>query len=160
MRMFVTLIATLILAGMMGLWLPFWSLALSAMVVGFVVHPGAWSAFLAGLLAGMLLWGGLAYGAGAANAGILSARVGALFGNLIEDPAKIGVDFLLPIYFLSLVMGFRKRANWAPVVLASGAVSALAYHLIGSPWHVSIGALAGIALAAVVGVPRNHKTVA
>lgn len=85
--------------------------------------------------------------------------VGALFGNLIEDPAKIGVDFLLPIYFLSLVMGFRKRANWASVVLASGAVSALAYQFIGSPWHVSIGALAGIALAAIVGVPRNHKTV-
>jgi hypothetical protein len=77
--MFVTLIATLVLAGITGLWLPFWSLALSALLVGFVVHPGAWSAFLAGLLAGVLLWGGLAYGADAANTGILSARVGALF---------------------------------------------------------------------------------
>ena len=81
MKIFVTLIATLVLAGITGLWLPFWSLALSAMVVGFVVHPGAWSAFLAGLLAGVLLWGGLAYGADAANTGILSARVGALFGT-------------------------------------------------------------------------------
>jgi hypothetical protein len=77
MRMFITLIATLVLAGITGLWLPFWSLALAAMLVGFVVHPGAWSAFLAGVL----LWGGLAYGADVANTGILSARVGALFGT-------------------------------------------------------------------------------
>jgi len=77
MKIFVTLIATLVLAGITGLWLPFWSLALAAMLVGFVVHPGAWSAFLAGVL----LWGGLAYGADVANTGILSARVGALFGT-------------------------------------------------------------------------------
>jgi len=81
MRMLVTLIATLVLAGTMGLWLPFWSLALAAAVVAYVVHPGGWSAFLAGLLAGAMLWGGLAYGMDAANAGILSARVGALFGT-------------------------------------------------------------------------------
>lgn len=84
--------------------------------------------------------------------------IGAVFGTLIEDPAKWGIDFLLPIYFLSLVMGFRKRANWAPIVIASGTVSILAFHFIGSPWHITIGALAGILLAAIIGVPRNHKT--
>lgn len=85
--------------------------------------------------------------------------IGAVFGTLIENPAKWGIDFLLPIYFLGLVMGFRKRANWAPIVVASGAASILAFHFIGSPWHITIGALAGIGLAAIIGVPRNHKTV-
>lgn len=85
--------------------------------------------------------------------------LGAIFGSLIENPAKWGIDFLLPIYFLALVMGFRKRANWAAIVVASGAASILAFHFIGSPWHITIGALAGIVLAAIIGVPRNMKTV-
>ena len=81
MRMLFTLFATLALAALLGLWLPFWSLALSAAIVGYAVHPGGWSSFLAGLLAGALLWGGLAFWADSANAGILSARVGALFNT-------------------------------------------------------------------------------
>ncbi len=84
---------------------------------------------------------------------------GALFGSLIENPADWGIDFLLPIYFLALVMGFRKRANWISIVIASGAVSILSFHFIGSPWHITIGAIAGIAVAAIIGVPKNHKTV-
>ncbi len=85
--------------------------------------------------------------------------IGAIFGTLIEDPAKWGIDFLLPVYYLVLVMGFRRRANWAPVVIASGVASILAFHFIGSPWHITIGAIAGVSLAAIIGVPRNHKTV-
>lgn len=84
--------------------------------------------------------------------------VGALFGTLIENPSDWGIDFLLPIYFLSLVMGFRKRSNWLPIVIASGAVSILAFHFIGSPWHITIGAIAGIALAAAIGLPPDHKS--
>ncbi|MCB1430254.1 MAG: branched-chain amino acid ABC transporter permease, partial [Nitratireductor sp.] len=63
-------------------------------------------------------------------------------------------DFLLPIYFLGLVMGFRKRTLWLPVVLASGAASMLAWKFVGSPWHVSLGALAGIILAAAAPLPE------
>ncbi|MDZ7823218.1 MAG: AzlC family ABC transporter permease [Ahrensia sp.] len=83
--------------------------------------------------------------------------VGALFGSLIENPAEWGIDFLLPIYFLALVMGFRKRSNWAAIVVASGAVSILAFHFVGSPWHITIGALAGIVLGASIGIPKDAK---
>ncbi|CAN0655965.1 AzlC family ABC transporter permease [Nitratireductor aquimarinus] len=76
--------------------------------------------------------------------------VGALFGNLVPDPQALGIDFLLPIYFLGLVMSFRKRSFWLPVVLMSAVVSVIAYRTVGSPWHVSIGAIAGVALAAAV----------
>jgi len=82
---------------------------------------------------------------------------GALFGQLIEDPGRLGIDFLLPLYFMGLVMGFRKRANWLPVALASAIVSVIAYKYVGSPWHVSIGACAGIAIAAILGLPENRK---
>ena len=77
---------------------------------------------------------------------------GAMFGKLIPDTHALGIDFLLPIYFLGLVMGFRKRPMWLPVVLVSAIASVIAYRTVGSPWHVSIGAAAGILLAAAMPV--------
>ena len=85
--------------------------------------------------------------------------VGAFLGNLIGDPKAIGIDVLLPIYFMGLVLGFRSRANWLPVVLASAAGSILALHFVGSPWHVSLGALAGIAVAAVLPLDDKESAV-
>ncbi|WEX76331.1 AzlC family ABC transporter permease [Sinorhizobium numidicum] len=79
---------------------------------------------------------------------LINTFIGALFGQLIGDPKAIGLDVLLPIYFLGLVLGFRKRDRFLPVVAASAVASVGAMHFVGSPWHVSIGALAGILLAA------------
>lgn len=76
--------------------------------------------------------------------------IGAAFGGLIRDPHALGLDFLLPIYFLGFVMGFRSRPLFVPVVLASALASIAAYRYVGSPWHVSIGALAGVTLAALM----------
>ncbi|MEN0000540.1 MAG: AzlC family ABC transporter permease [Pseudomonadota bacterium] len=90
---------------------------------------------------------------------VFVSYLGALFGSLIEEPENYGFDLLLPIYFLSLVLAFRKRANWLPVVAASGIVAVLAFHFVGSPWHVSLGGLAGVAVAAIIGLPKNHRMV-
>lgn len=78
---------------------------------------------------------------------VIESWIGALFGGLIPDPHGLGIDFLLPIYFLGLVMSFRGRPLWLPVVAASAIASIIAYLTVGSPWHVSIGAAAGIAVA-------------
>jgi len=78
---------------------------------------------------------------------VLEAWIGALFGSLITDPAAFGIDFLLPIYFLGLVLGFRARPGFLPVVIASGLGSIAAFYTVGSPWHVSLGALAGVIVA-------------
>ena len=53
-------------------------------------------------------------------------------------------------------MSFRSRPLWLPVVLASAAASIVAYRTIGSPWHVSAGAAAGILLAAAMPI-RSDK---
>ncbi|MCT8996887.1 AzlC family ABC transporter permease [Chelativorans intermedius] len=87
---------------------------------------------------------------------VAEAWLGALFGRLIPDPHALGLDFLLPIYFLGLVMSFRKRPLWLPVVGVSALASILAYKTVGSPWHVSIGALAGVALGALL-PPREAE---
>jgi predicted branched-subunit amino acid permease len=91
---------------------------------------------------------------------VVESWLGAVFGRLIPDTHALGIDFLLPIYFLGLVMGFRKRPMWLPVVVASAIASVIAYRTIGSPWHVSVGAAAGILLAAVMPVRPGKLEVA
>lgn len=86
---------------------------------------------------------------------LLATTTGALMGNLITNPHALGMDMLLSLYFLSLLMGFRARANWLTVVLASGLVSALVFKTIGSPWHIIFGAIVGILLAAIIGKPAS-----
>ncbi|MBA1139048.1 AzlC family ABC transporter permease [Mesorhizobium neociceri] len=88
---------------------------------------------------------------------VVESGLGAVFGKLIPDTHALGIDFLLPIYFLGLVMGFRKRPLWLPVVIASAAASIIAYKTVGSPWHVSIGAIAGVLLAVIL--PPHHSGV-
>lgn len=80
---------------------------------------------------------------------VLSSLVGALFGALIEDPKVYGLDFILPVYFLALLMTFRARDQFYPVALAAAVVSIVVYLTVGAPWHVTAGGLAGIAVAAL-----------
>jgi predicted branched-subunit amino acid permease len=82
--------------------------------------------------------------------------LGATFGRLLPDAHAFGIDFLLPIYFLGLVLDFRERVSWLPVVLASAICSVLAFLVVGSPWHVSAGAAAGI-LVAVILAPTKKE---
>ena len=80
--------------------------------------------------------------------------LGAIFGNFLENSRMWGLDFILPIYFMALVLGFRGRPLWLPVVATSAIVAIIASETVGSPWHVSIGAVAGILVAAIM-VPKN-----
>lgn len=80
--------------------------------------------------------------------------IGAVFGNLIGNPRALGLDMLLSVYFLGLVMGFRARPNWLPVVVVSALAAVLALKFVGSPWHVSLGALAGVAYAGLAAEKR------
>lgn len=88
---------------------------------------------------------------------LVTTAIGAVFGQMIGDPKAIGLDVLLPIYFLGLVLGFRKRDRFLPVVATSAVGSVAAMQFVGSPWHVSIGALAGIVLAACLPGTRVEK---
>lgn len=81
MRSILTCVATMVMAWLVGLWLPYWSLTAMALLAGFFWYPGAGRSFLAGALAGALLWGMLAWTADAANAHVLSTRVGRMFGT-------------------------------------------------------------------------------
>ena len=88
---------------------------------------------------------------------IAATAIGALFGSLIEDPALIGLDFVLPIYFLTILMGFRARRNFVPVVLVSAIVAVVVEKTLGAPWHISLGALCGVATAILLSLSGGGK---
>lgn len=74
---------------------------------------------------------------------------------MITDPRAFGLDVLLPAYFVALVLSFRTRRSWGLSVAVSAAVAVAVYYApaagiewLGPPWHVTIGGLAGILVAA------------
>ena len=83
--------------------------------------------------------------------------LGAIFGNFLEGSHEWGIDFILPIYFMGLVLGFRKRPFWLPIVAVSATASVIAAQTVGSPWHVSIGAIAGILFAAFIAPVSDNE---
>ncbi|WP_152045924.1 AzlC family ABC transporter permease [Aureimonas psammosilenae] len=87
---------------------------------------------------------------------VASSWIGYHFGKLVTNPHAVALDFILPVYFLALVTDFRKRANFRMVALVSAATAGLLYVVVGPPWHVTFGGLAGIAYAAIV-TPNRAK---
>lgn len=89
---------------------------------------------------------------------LMANAIGALFGKLLENPAAFGFDFILPLYFTGLVISFRQRASFLPVLVASVVVALMAYFTVGSPWHISLGGLAGLLVAAALSKPAGEVT--
>ncbi len=89
---------------------------------------------------------------------MVANAIGALFGAFLENPEKFGFDFILPLYFTGLVVGFHKRRNFLPVLVASIAASLLVFRTIGSPWHISLGGAAGLATAALLSRPSSEPS--
>lgn len=83
-----------------------------------------------------------------------SNLLGALFGSLLGDISRFGMDMILPMFFASLVVGFRKQPRFATVLLTSVTVSILAFITVGSPWHITLGGLSGILVAAFLSKPN------
>lgn len=88
-----------------------------------------------------------------------SNLIGVLFGGLMGDPSRLGLDLLLPMFFASLVIGFRNRPRFPWVLLASVTTSLVAFFAIGSPWHITLGGFAGILTAAMMSKPTSVSEV-
>ena len=82
---------------------------------------------------------------------VLWSFTGALLGPTLGDPSRFGADFAFVAIFIGLVVAVSKgRRNSIGIVIASGATAAVLHTVIGSPWHVLSGALAGTAAAALL----------
>lgn len=89
----------------------------------------------AGLLlgAGLTLW----------TAWSIGTLLGVGLGSGIGDPRAIGIDVLLPAFFMALLIGLWRGRRSAVPWLVAGLVAVLANLFIPGHWHIVIGALAG-----------------
>ncbi len=89
------------------------------------------AAFLAG--SGAMLWLGW----------VVSTALGHLGGQVIGDPQRFGVDFMLPAFFATMALAFFRRAGGIAPLIVGIAVAVIVDRLVPGPWYILAGALAG-----------------
>ncbi|QCI69108.1 AzlC family ABC transporter permease [Phreatobacter stygius] len=72
---------------------------------------------------------------------------GTILGPLLGDPRRFGADFAFTAIFIGLIVGFVTGPRTGLVVVVSALAATGAFVAFGSPWHVLVGALAGMAAA-------------
>ncbi|MBI3232436.1 MAG: hypothetical protein HYZ42_00075 [Bacteroidetes bacterium] len=97
MKFLVAIILTALLAFISGLFLPWWGMALTSLLVAVIIHQKAGKAFVAGLLGVLLLWAGLAWWMDMKNNGVLSAKIASVL--------PLGGNSLLLIFVTGLIGG-------------------------------------------------------
>ncbi len=86
MKFIIAIILTAALSFIGGLYLPWWSLAIAALLVAALVPQKPGKAFLSGALGVFLLWGGMAFWIDMKNNHLLSQKIAAILplgGNSI-----------------------------------------------------------------------------
>ena len=81
---------------------------------------------------------------------VVCSLVGALLGPVLGDPKRLGADFAFTAIFIGLIVSLSTGPRSAGVVVASAVTAACVRAVVGSPWHVLSGALAGVVAAAVL----------
>lgn len=94
MKFLVATILTALLAFISGLFLPWWGIAITSLLVAVIIHQKAGKAFLSGWLGVFILWAGLAWWIDSKNNHILSKKIASVL--------PLGGNYLL----LILVTGF------------------------------------------------------
>jgi 4-azaleucine resistance transporter AzlC len=95
------------------------------------------AAFLAG--SGIVIW--FVWTAGTA--------AGAVFGQILGDPKRFGLDFMLAAFFATMAVAFFQRAqSMGPLIVGIG-VAVVVERLLAGPWYILAGALAGSLVGAL-----------
>ena len=104
MKIIAAIVLTAFLAYITGIYstLPWWSFAITSLLVALAVHQKPGKSFLSGFLGLFLLWAGLAFMKDAANEHVLSAKVAQL---LLKNSSSIAIILLTGIVG-GLVSGF------------------------------------------------------
>ena len=79
MKLFISIIVTALLSFTAGLYLPWWSIALAALLVAALIPQRPFRSWITGFLAVFLLWGGMAFWIDIRNQHILSAKLAEIF---------------------------------------------------------------------------------
>ncbi len=85
---------------------------------------------------------------------IVCTFFGTIFGGVLQDPARYGLDFAFTAVFLTLLVGmWSGRRNILPWA-ASAAAAVAAYAWLPGVWYIALGGLAGTLAGALQG-PRE-----
>jgi 4-azaleucine resistance transporter AzlC len=95
----------------------------------------------------------VAFGTGLAlyGAWISASLAGHTFGNLVGDPARLGLDFAFAAVVLALLRSFWTGQQSLLPWLVAGSVAVVAHRWLPGTWYIVLGGLAG----ALVGIMRD-----
>lgn len=102
MKFLISIILTALLSFAMSLYLPWWSIAIAALITAIIILQKPYLAFIAGFAALFLLWGGLALWMSTANDHLLAHKISVLVIKADSPFLLIGLTALLG----ALVGGF------------------------------------------------------
>ncbi|NLC77860.1 MAG: AzlC family ABC transporter permease [Clostridia bacterium] len=81
---------------------------------------------------------------------VISSGLGASVGNLIQDPARFGLNFALPAMFIALLVGQIKNHTTLIVAVAAGIISLWARTVIPGNWHILLATVVAASLGVVI----------
>lgn len=81
---------------------------------------------------------------------VTTTTLGTIFGGVMQDPARYGLDFAFTAVFLTLLAGlWQGRKSFLPWAIAG--LAAVAGHLLlPGVWYIALGALAGTLAGALM----------
>jgi 4-azaleucine resistance transporter AzlC len=74
---------------------------------------------------------------------LVAVAIGQLFGLVLGDPRRYGIDFLLAAFFATLSVGFFRAHRGVTALVVAVAVAVVVQKLVPGPWYIFAGALAG-----------------
>lgn len=80
MKFFISIITIALFAFLLGIYLPWWTVAVAAFAVAVFIRQAPATSFISGFLGVFILWVVLAAFINSSNAGILAGRIGELLG--------------------------------------------------------------------------------
>jgi predicted branched-subunit amino acid permease len=88
---------------------------------------------------------------------IVCTFFGTIFGGVLQDPARYGLDFAFTAVFLTLLVGmWQGRRNLLPWA-ASAVVATAAYAWLPGVWYIALGGLAGTLAGALQGPAQAQE---
>lgn len=81
MKIIISILLIALVSFALGLYLPWWSIAIPAFGIAALLIKKPWVGFIAGFTSIFLLWGGLSLGISAANKHLLATKISVLVIN-------------------------------------------------------------------------------
>ncbi|MGI6557489.1 MAG: AzlC family ABC transporter permease [Limnochordia bacterium] len=89
---------------------------------------------------------------------VMSSLVGGLFGSILPDPARLGLDFALPAMFIALLVIQLKGSIHVLVGGVAAAVSVVVALLLPGNWNVVLASILAAGLGLVVSTWQSRSS--